>query len=104
MKRQSILNLGILLLVASACSAGPEITEEPVGQTTPEAVASKAETRFREYLGTRGTDRKAATEQTASYLKTLPGIKEVRVSGSDSLFVIMNDGNEVMLMLGRDRL
>ncbi|ABL00178.1 hypothetical protein [Pelobacter propionicus] len=104
MKRVSSVSLAIVLLIASACSAGSGTGEESAGNLSPETVARKAESSFGEFLDTHGGDRKAATERTAAYLKTLPGVKEVRVRGSDSLLVIMADGNELMVLLGRDRL
>jgi hypothetical protein len=105
MKRLSSLSLAIVLLIASACSAGSGTQgESATGHLSPETVARKAESSFREFLDAQGGDRTAATERTAAYLKTLQGVKEVRVRGSDSLLVIMADGNELMLLLGRDRL
>ncbi len=105
MKRLSFLSLAIVLLVASACSAGSGTGEESAaGNLSPETVARKAESNFGEFLDAQGGDRQAATERTAAYLKTLQGVKEVRVRGSDSLLVIMADGNELVLLLGRNRL
>jgi hypothetical protein len=31
-------------------------------------------------------------------------VKEVSIRGSDSVFVILMDGNEILLLLGRNRL
>lgn len=96
----------LFLFAVPACFADlgsnpPKVSPE---QVSPEFLTKRAESKFLEYLASRGGDRKAATEETAAHLRTLSGVKKVTVRGSDSLFVIMQDGNELFLMLGKDRL
>jgi hypothetical protein len=106
MKRLFPVWIGLFLLIAAGCvneaGAGAEYRSDE--QMTSEILAEQAERKYAEYLKTNDGDRAAATKKTAAYLRGFPGIKEVRVSGSDNLFVIMGDGNELLLMLGKDRL
>lgn len=96
----------LFLFIATACvtESGTGVEFPSNGQLTPETLTEKAEARYSEYLIASDGDRFVAAEKTASYLKELPGIKEVTVRGSDTLFVIMDDGNELLLMLGKNRL
>lgn len=100
----------VLLLLASATGvAGTEGNEPRTADTlhqqlTAETLVLEAEAKYAEYLGAQGGSRKKATEQTAVYLKTRPGIQEVTVRGSDSLMVLFTDGNALLLMLGTNRL
>jgi len=105
MKRVFPVWFGMFLLLASACAAEPGkmSSETARPRVTPESLPLEADTRYAEYLHAAG-NRSVATEKTAAYLRTLPGVKEVTVRGSDSLLVIMEDGNELFLMLGRERL
>ncbi|HHE32973.1 MAG TPA: hypothetical protein ENL07_10235, partial [Chlorobaculum parvum] len=73
-------------------------------QLTPELLVKQAEAKYGEYLPANEGDRVAATNKTAEYLRELPGVKEVTVRGSDTLFVIMEDGKELLLILGKNRL
>ncbi|RQW85686.1 MAG: hypothetical protein EHM79_11225 [Geobacter sp.] len=106
MKRVFPVWFGMFLLLASACAAEPGkmSLETARPRVTPESLPMEADTRYAEYLHAAAGNRSAATEKTAAYLRTLPGVKGVTVRGSDSLLVIMEDGNELFLMLGRERL
>ncbi|MBN2514433.1 MAG: hypothetical protein JXC33_00200 [Deltaproteobacteria bacterium] len=106
MKRIFPALFGLSLLIATACTAesgkmDPGTFQE---QISPEALVAEAEVKYAEYLASHGGDRRVATEKTAAYLRNLPGVKEITVRGSDSLLVILRDGNELLLMLGRNRL
>ncbi len=106
MKRILLAWFGLFLLTTVACAADsgtmdPGTFQE---QVSPEVLVTEAEAKYTEYLASHGGDRRAATEKTAAYLRTLSGVKEVTVRGSDSLFVLLRDGNELLLMLGRNRL
>ncbi len=98
--------MGLFLFTAAACATVSETGVECRSdeQLTPEGVVKQAEAKYAEYLAASGGNRAAATEKTATCLRGLRGVKEVTVRGSDSLFVIMGDGNELLLMLGKDRL
>jgi outer membrane lipoprotein-sorting protein len=93
----------LLLFVVSAC-AGQTGADGAGGAVTPERLAAEAEAHYAEYLASSGGQRQAATEKTAAYVQTLPGVRQVTVRGSDSLFVIMEDGGELLLLLGKNRL
>ncbi len=97
---------GLVLFIATAYGTVSESGVECRSneQLTPEALVQQAEAKFAEYLAAYNGDRAAATEKTAAYLRELKGVKEVTVRGSDSLFMIMGDGNELLLLLGRHRL
>ncbi len=98
--------IGLFLFIATACAAVPGSGDGTRSneQLTPESLVEQADTKYGEYLTASNGDRAAATEKTAAYLRELPGVNEVTVRGSDNLFVIMGDGNELLLMLGKDRL
>jgi hypothetical protein len=106
MKRVFLVWFGMFLLLASACAAEQVKTNSGTAlpRVTPESLPVEADTRYAEYLKAAAGNRSEATEKTAAYLRTLPGVKGVTVRGSDSLLVIMEDGNELFLMLGRERL
>ncbi len=106
MKRVFMVFAGLFLFVAASCATVPKTGVECSADErfTPEVVVEKAEAKYAEYLAACDGDRAVATEKTAVYLRGLRGIKEVKVRGSDTLFVIMWDGNELLLMLGKDRL
>jgi len=106
MKKLLSVALGIVLSAAGACAndSGRMTDGNDDGVVSPETVTEKAERKYTECLGPAGGDRNAATACTAAYLKTIPGVKEVSIRGSDSLFVILTDGNEILLLLGRNRL
>jgi hypothetical protein len=99
-----------LLLFASAtgvAGAGgntPRKVDSLHQQLSAEALVVEAEAKYAEYLGAQGGDRRAATEQTAAFVQSRPGVQEVTVRGSDSLMVRFTDGNELLLMLGSGRL
>ena len=96
----------LFVLISAACVAESGRMDKGTSQeeVSPEVLVQKAEAKFAEYLALHGGDRMVATEKTADYLRSLPGVKNVTVRGSDSLFVILRDGNELLLMLGRNRL
>lgn len=106
MKRVFMVFIGLLLFVAVSCATvsktGVECRSDE--RLTPEVVVEKAEAKYAEYLALCDGDHAAATEKTAAYLRGLQGMKEVKVRGSDTLFLIMGDGNELLLMLGKNRL
>jgi hypothetical protein len=105
MKRVFSVLIRLFLFMTAACtsvSGGAEY--RPDEQITSEALVKQAEAKYAEYLAAYDGNRATATEKTAAYLRELPGVKEVTVRGSDSLFVIMKDGNELFLMLGKNRL
>jgi hypothetical protein len=106
MKKLLSVALGIVFSAAGACAndSGRIKDGKDDGVVSPETVTEKAESKYAECLSPAGGDRKAATACTAAYLKTIPGVKDVSVRGSDSLFVILTDGNEILLLLGRNRL
>lgn len=106
MKRVFPVWYGMFLLLASACAAEPDkaSSETARPRVTPESLPMEADSRYAGYLHAAAGDKTAATEKTAAYLRTLPGVKGVTVRGSNSLLVIMEDGNELFLMLGRERL
>ncbi len=106
MKIVSTAFIGLFLFIAAACASvsGSGVESRSDEHITAEALMEKAEAKYAEYLAADHGNRAAATEKTAAYLRGVPGVKEVTVRGSDSLFVIMGDGNELLLMLGKDRL
>ncbi len=106
MKRVFMVLIGLILFTAAACATVSETGVEYRSdeQLTSEALVKQAEAKYAEYLAACNGDRAVATEKTADCLRGLPGVKEVTVRGSDSLFVIMGDGNELLLMLGKGRL
>jgi hypothetical protein len=106
MKKLFPVWFGLFLLAAAACAAEPEkmAAGKSQEQVSPDVLVAQAEAKYAEYLKVHGGDRMMATEKTAAYLRSLSGVKEVTVRGSDSLFVILRDGNELLLMLGRNRL
>ena len=106
MKKIFLICFGLLLILSAACAAGPVKmnSDTSQGEVSPEALTAKAEAKYSEYLGVHGENRKEAAEKTALYLRDQPGVKEVTVRSSSNLFVIFQDGNELMLMLGKDRL
>ena len=106
MKTLFTVLIGLFLFVTAACATVPErgVESRSDEQLTSEALVAQAEAKYAEYLTAYDGDRARATEKTAVYLRGLPSVKEVNVRGSDSLFVIMKDGNELLLMLGHDRL
>jgi len=106
MKRVLMVLVGLFLFSAAACATVSETAVECRSdkQLTSEALVEQAEAKYTEYLAAYDGDRAAATEKTAAYLRGLAGVKEVTVRGSDSLFVIMGDDNELLLLLGKGRL
>ena len=106
MKRVFMVLIGLFLFTAAACATVSEtgVACRSDEQLTVEALMKRAEATYAEYLTACDGDRAAATEKTAAYLRGLPGVKEATVRGSDSLFVIMGDGNELLLMLGKGHL
>ncbi|HOP39447.1 MAG TPA: hypothetical protein PLI53_00235 [Geobacteraceae bacterium] len=106
MKRLFAVSFGLFLFAVAACAAASatKTGARSDEQLSPEVLVEQAEAKYAEYLAAHDGDRSAATEKTAGYLRGLPEVKEVTVRGSDSLFVIMRDGNELLLMLGKDRL
>ncbi|NTW54625.1 MAG: hypothetical protein HGB15_07675 [Chlorobaculum sp.] len=107
MKRMFPVLIGVFLSMTAACAntepgAGVEARAET--PLTPEVLIEKADAKFAEYLSASDGNRSAATAKTAEYLRGLKGVKTVTVRGSDSLFVIMTDGNELLIMLGKNRL
>jgi hypothetical protein len=63
-----------------------------------------AQARFDEYMGGRKVSRATATERTAADLRTQPGVAKVTVRGTGSLFILWDNGDELLMLLGRDRL
>jgi hypothetical protein len=107
MKRVVTVLTGALLLTTSACAsifpcAGVECRSDE--QLTPELLIERAEANYAENLAASGSNRSAATEKTAEYLRGLSGVKTVSVRGSDTLLVIMTDGSDLLIMLGKNRL
>jgi len=98
--------IGLFFLMAAACAAetGRGDAGAPVSQTSPAKLSAEAEAKYEEYLGKFRGDRKMATEKTAEFLMTHPMVQKATVRGNDSIFIIMRDGNELLLMLGRNRL
>lgn len=105
MKKFCGLLTGLFLFFATACVAatGTDSSSATDKKITPETLVSKAESAYAGYLAEPQNDAHGATQKTAEYLRGLAGIKEVTVRG-DNLFVIMEDGNELLIMLGKDRL
>lgn len=105
MKKVFLICFGLLLTLSAACAAGTGKmnSDTSQGQLSPEALTAKAEAKYSEYLGANAGNRKEAAEKTATYLRDQPGVKEVTVRGGN-LFVIFQDGNELLLMLGKDRI
>jgi hypothetical protein len=97
---------GLFMLMTTSCVAESEkmSTATSQEQISPDALVAQAEAKYAEYLQADHGDRMAATEKTATYLRGLSVVKEVTVRGSDSLYLIMSDGNELLLMLGKNRL
>lgn len=106
MKRLFPVWIGLFLFTGAACASepGPGVEYRSNEPLAPEALAEQAEAKYGEYLAANNGDRAAAAEKTAAYLRTLPGVKKVTVRGSDSLFVIMEDGRELLVLLGKNRL
>lgn len=106
MKRLFPIWIFLSLFMVAAC-----VTESRTGvelrsnkQLTPEVLVKQAEATYDTYLAANHGDHVAATNKTAEYLRELPDVKTVIVRGSDTLFVIMKDGKELLLMLGKHRL
>ena len=106
MKRVLVVVVGLFLFIAAGYATASETGVECRSheQLTPEALVERAEAKYAENMSACEGDRARATEKTAIYLRGLPDVKEVTVRGSDGLFVIMGDGNELLLMLGKNRL
>lgn len=106
MKRFFSLWIWLFLFTATACvsESGTGVEASSHEQLTPEVLVKQADAKYDEYLAANEGDRVAATNKTAEYLRELAGVKEVTVRGSDTLFVIMEDGKELLLMLGKNRL
>ncbi|ARM31152.1 hypothetical protein [Prosthecochloris sp. HL-130-GSB] len=98
--------VGMFLFIVAGCASVSATGSDcgPDEQPTPEVLVEQAEIKYGQYLAANAGDRAVATEQTAEYLRGVQGVKEVTVRGSDTLFLIMDDGNELLLMLGQDRL
>jgi len=98
--------IGLFLFMATACATAPGngVEHHSNESLKPEALVEKADAKYAESLTANDGNRAEATEKTAAYLRELPGVKEATVRGSDSVFVIMDDGRELLLMLGKKRL
>jgi hypothetical protein len=98
--------IGLFFLMAAACAAetGRDNAGASATQTSPTKLSAEAEAKYGEYLGEFKGDRKLATEKTAEFLRTHPLVKKATVRGSDSILIIMQDGSELLLMLGKNRL
>jgi hypothetical protein len=51
-----------------------------------------------------GLAREAARDRVVEFLKGQRNVKEVRITGSDTLRVFFTDGNDLLMMLGKERL
>jgi hypothetical protein len=111
------LILVILFLGLSNCQrkgeqkAGPEpekarVEESKAGETeilSVEEIAKKVQAKYSEAMEKKLTKEEALNE-AVKFLNQQKNIKEVKVLGSDSVMVYFTDGNELMIMLGKERL
>jgi hypothetical protein len=93
------------VLVLGACGAQGPQAEGEAGGDGPDitTLAQEAGRLYAEERGA-GAAADAARDRAAEYLRAQPGVLEVEATGSDSLQLRMDNGEELLLMLGRDRL
>jgi len=81
--------------------------EEPkAGETeilSVEEIAKQVQAKYSEALEKKLTKEEALNE-AVKFLNQQKNIKEVKVLGSDSVMVYFTDGNELMILLGKDRI
>ena len=113
------LSLGILILVAafaaemSACrqatpastsSPAPESDQtQPAKELTVEEIVREAHTRY-DAARQEGKTAEQAVQATVEFLKAQSKVKETQVTGSDTVRVTFTTGQQLLLMLGRERM
>ncbi|MDD8020432.1 MAG: hypothetical protein PHU81_04490 [Acidobacteriota bacterium] len=111
------LILAILFLGFSGCQrqgeqkARPEAekagVEEPKAGETEilgvEEIARQVQAKYSEAMEKK-LPKEEALNEAVKFLKQQKNIKEVKILGSDSVMVYFTDGNELMIMLGKDRI
>jgi hypothetical protein len=110
------MRLSILLLMvgftALACASQLPATTDS-SQTSPgdgsvktmsvEELSNRAQVMFNQSVKD-GRSREDAVQEVAAFLKSQPNVSDVRVTGSDTIRVFFRDGNDILLLLGQDRL
>jgi len=68
-----------------------------------EEVAKQAQSKYSEALEKK-LSKEEALNEAVKFLKEQKNIKEVKILGSDSVMIYFTDGNELVIMLGKERL
>ncbi len=87
---------------ASEAPFAKQVTQEQKIMT-PEELTHDASARFNRARA-EGAKKEEAVKRVVEFLKAQRNVKDVKVTGSDTLRVFFTDGNDLLLMLGRDRL
>lgn len=96
----------MLFCFPCGCGRPKRGAEKPVEmkqEMTVEEMSHQVQVKYAEAIGL-GLSKEKARDRVVAFLQSLKNIKVVKATGSDTLQVIFTDGNELLLMLGKDRL
>lgn len=99
--------LSVIMLISLNCclTFSSEQQKRSVDEKsmTIEEIAKKANVIYGDQLRA-GENKEMAVKKVVEFLQSRKNVKEVKVIGSQTLRVFFTDGNDLLMMLGKDRI
>ncbi len=93
----------ILILIICLGTLGCQEKEMGLNDMTIEQISSEANTKYAEAIEN-GVTKEKAMDTVIDFLKEQKNVKEIKVTGSDTIRIFFTDGNDLLLFLGKNRM
>jgi len=92
-----------LILIICIVILGCQKKQRELNTMTIEQIATEANTKYAMAIKN-GMDEKKAMDMVVDFLKEQKNVKDIQITGKDTVRIFLTDGNDLLLFLGKDRM
>ena len=94
--------IGLILIIFLA-ALGCQKKQMELNAMTIEQIAAEANTKYAAAIKN-SSQKEKAMDIAVDFLKQQKNVKDIQVTGSDTVRIFFTDGNDLLLLLGKDRM
>jgi cell division protein FtsI/penicillin-binding protein 2 len=92
-----------LILIICIVILGCQAKQMELNTMTIEQIAAEANNRYAMAIKN-SMDKEKAMDTVVDFLKEQKNVKDIQITGKDTVRIFFTDGNDLLLLLGKDRM